>query len=220
MQSGFTKKSQELAEQKRQMEEQAQLVQQQQNPQQQQDQQTQQSNPQEVQKQYYEQVFKIAKDNVEKIFGEDYDPYEPKHQTALADEITRINNFVNQQQSKQQAFQQVYNKYSQLPEFNEIDKFAQETLDSLPFKQSQQIRMELQSGNIQFIDRFMQEVTNLYYSKQNGGQTQNPVQQQQNPIPQQMIPQQQQQKVKPPYVESAGTGVGTSDGAIEFTLNS
>jgi len=181
MYADYIRKTQAVAEQRKQIESQLQQLQ---TPQQQE----QQINPKDLQKQYYENIKQIAKKRVEEVFGEPFDVLNEDHQTAYADEIANIKAYVVQAQTQKNELDRIMNYFKQDPEWQEIDKYALEKINSLPYAVGQQIMSAINSKDPRFIYAFLNTVRQEYYNNKN--------------------PQKQptQQKQAPPYVESGGTG--------------
>lgn len=194
MLADYTRKTQALAEQRRQFEMQmAQFQQAQQPPQQQQQAQQPTEPPVNVQRQYYEQLHGIAKARVEQAFGEAFDELNPMHATALVDEVANVKVYLIEQQQRQAAIQNVLGSFQQDPEWQSIDKYAMELLDNMPYHQAKQIRSRIESGDIAFMNDFLKHAKTEYYKAKN------PAPAQQSAAP--------SMKLKPPAVESAGQGL-------------
>lgn len=159
---------------------------------------TQQVDPTQQQRQYYEHVFNIARENVEKALGQPFDEISTLHQVALADEVASIKAYVVQEQMRQQQLNQVIGKYSIDPEWQAIQEYSKKVLNTLPYEHSFVIRQRLESGDIGFLDQFLTTSREEYYKTK-------------NPTPPQTIQTTVKPVVKPPVVEAAGTGVTTPD---------
>ena len=208
-QADFTQKTQALADQRRSLEAPVQNQQPQQQIQPQQQQQVQQQAQEQqptpfTQKNYYEQLANYAKTQVQNNMGEDFDEFNPVHIAALADEVTNVKAHIIQTQQAQMQEQQakekmqndfngVYNKYSQDPNFHEIDNLAQQRLEELPYKQAKIIQQAFDTCNTTLIDQYMAAVRDDFYHTNSQHQVQNPIKQAIRP------------KVNPPYIESGGT---------------
>ena len=183
---------------RKQYEEQMAALNQQQQPQQpvqqpaQQPQQPQQIDP----RQYYEQLANYAKDKVTKIFDEQYDELNPMHQAALADEIANLKVQVVTAQQTQNALNGVMNKYASDPEWQQIDRYAWDRLNNMPYAQAVQVRQRLEGMDIGFIDQYLNAVRSEYYAAKN--QPAQPT----SPVPQ--TPAVPKAQVRPPFVESSG----------------
>ena len=179
MQADYVRKTQDLATQRKQLEQHTQPQPQPQT----------QAQPEYNPKAYYEQLYGIAKSSVEKAIGEDYDEFNPLHQTALADEVANIKAHIIQQQQFHQNLGNVMNKYTQDPSWAEIDRYALEKLNNMPYQIATQVKQRIDSGDLAFIDQYLGMVKQEYYKSK-------------NPQPQ-VVP---QQKPRPPFMESGGGG--------------
>lgn len=155
--------------------------------------------PVQQQRQYYEEVFRVAKDKVEKALGQPFDEINTLHQVALADEVASIKAYVVQEQLRQQQLNQVVSRYSSDAEWSNIQKYAENVLNTLPYQQSHAIRTRLQSGDIDFLNDFLQVSKDEYYKSKNPT------------LPQTIQSTVVKPVVKPPVVETAGTGITTPD---------
>lgn len=149
------------------------------------------------QRDYYEQLNNYAKSEVEQIFNEPYDEFNELHQSALVDSIANVKAqiFQAQQAEKEKAlaeekFFRSLDKYRQDPHFREIDDLAARKLQELPYAQSMYIQNALAQRDLATIDKYMAAVRNEYYGIQN--------------VPQIYRKEQPKQGPKPPYVEPAG----------------
>jgi hypothetical protein len=161
MHSDYSRKTKELAEQRRQFQEQAQQA----APQQPQGQAQQQEPPKVDPKEYYKQLSDYAVKQVEGKLGEQFDEYNAIHQTALADEISTIKAQVYERNVNQQRIASVYQRYAQDPNFREIDNYAAQRLQELPYKQAVIIQNALRSNNAEVIDGYMGAVRDEWYQK-------------------------------------------------------
>ena len=203
-QADYTKKTQELAQQRQQLEAQRQAMMAQfannPAPQSVQPQLTPEEQAQraaEDQRKYLDQVDAYCKDRVQKIFGEDFDEYNSRHMAAYINEVGNVKaatmqrvNEMRQQEAQQNAAKQrigeVTAKYQQDPNFDAINKLALDNLQNLPYRMYVEVQDALKSGNAQVIDNYMRAVSDMYYNRGN---------QQPQPVPQ------PQPRVQPPYVE-------------------
>ena len=204
-QSDYTTKTQELAAMRKQYEEQMAALN---NPQTQAQApnqpapQPQQAQPQQVDpKEYYSKLANYAKGKVEEYFGT-YDELDPIHQAALADEIANVKVQVVQAQQAQAALGNVMGKYQSDPEWQAIDKYAYDRLNSMPYAQAVQVKAKLDAMDISFIDQYLNAVRTEFYAAKN---PQAPVTPQAAPKP----------AIKPPFVESGGTAQETEKSALK-----
>lgn len=206
MQAGYTRASQQTAEQRKQAEmQQAQFQQwQQQMAYQQQMAQQQQlasqppPDPRVSQKEYYEKLKSIAKSRVQDVFGEEFDVLNEDHQTAYADEIANIKAYVVQSQAQTNELQRVMSTFQQDPEWNNIDAYAYQRINNLPYNVANQVMAGINSKDPRFIYAFLDAVRKDYYAGKN--------------------PQTPQVKSAPPHVESGGTGQNSiSQPKIDFS---
>lgn len=209
MQSDYTSKTQKLAEERRQFEDARNQYAQQQAQQriaqqQAQRQPQQQAKPQVDPKAYYKTLSDYAIKRVTENLGEDFDEYNPIHQAALADEVSTIKAAMYERNVKQQEIQQVYNKYSQDPNIREIDQYAAQRLQQLPYGQAVQIQQALRNNDARVIDAYMGAVRDEYY-RAKGYIPASEQQQQMQAPPMATPPQPAQPKPKPPFAESTGT---------------
>lgn len=161
MQADYTKKTQALANERRALE---QKYYQQQNPNQ--GQTVQQQKPEQTQvdpKAYYKNLSDYAINQVQRNLGEDFDEYNPVHQAALADEISTIKAQMYERNVKQQQLQQIYNKYAQDPNIKEIDTYAAQRLNQLPYGAAVKIQKALRENDARVIDAYMAAVRDEFY---------------------------------------------------------
>lgn len=195
----YTRKTQALAEERRNL----QYVQQPQvqpynaNPQAQPQVQQQPQQPQITQRDYYTQLDAFAKKEVENALGEKFDDYNSLHQAAYADAIANVKAEIyaaRQQEAEHQRvvdnFNHTMSKYYQDPNFQGINQLALEKLNSLPYAQAVQIKQAMDNYDVNTIDAYMTAVRNEYYGANN--------------VPTIQKKQQPKPAIKPPYVESAG----------------
>lgn len=200
MQADYTKKTQALANERRALE---QKYNQQQNPQQGQPAQQQKPvRPQVDPKAYYKTLSDYAINQVQRNLGEDFDEYNPVHQAALADEISTIKAQMYERNAKQQELQQVYNKYAQDPNIKEIDTYAAQRLNQLPYGAAVKIQKALRENDARVIDAYMAAVRDEYYRNRGYIPASERTVQQNQPMasPAKPVP-----NVKPPFVENTGT---------------
>lgn len=193
MQADYTRKSQQLADERRAFE--ATKGQAMQQPQQQ---------PQEPQfnpKEYYQNLSKYAIGRVEANLGDKFDEMSPVHQAALADEIATIKAEMYTRNQAQMGMQRVQQKYSQDPNYAEIDTLATQLLQQLPYAQAVQIQNALRNNDAQVIDEYMSAVRDQYY-RSKGYIPESEIQSQQAVQSQPKVV--QQKKAVPPHVESTG----------------
>lgn len=202
LQADYTRKTQDLAQKNKDVEAELAKINQTQQPQIPTQEQPQ-VDPKVAQRQYYENVYNLAKGNVEQALGEQFDEINPLHLSALADEVASIKAYVVQQQMEQRQLQSVLNKYSNDPEWGSIQKYAEQVLDNLPYSQSKVIRQRLESGDMFFIDQFLRTSHEEYYKSKNG-------------VPVQSVPVEIKPQVVPPKVESAGSGITTPSSQSVF----
>ncbi len=217
-QADYTRKTQQLAEQRRQFEQEranfyAQVQQSQipqQPPQPQMSPEEQRAKMQEQQRQYVDDLDAYAKQQVESTYGEDFDQYNPKHMAAYVDAVGNVkavmveqaNSQREQMEAKQRAQQNiamVAQKYQQDPNFNAINVLAKQQLENLPYREYKRVTSAIERGDAQTVDQYMGAIQRMYYSQNNP----TPPQQQPTPRPAQPI-QQPRPRVNPPYVEKAG----------------
>ena len=194
--SDYTKKTQALAEQRKQLESQ---YSQPQNPQPQPEQQPQ-PQPELDPKLYYQNLSDYAIKQVSKVLGEDFDETNPIHQAALADQVATIKAVTYERDTAQRGLKSVYDKYSQDPNYTEIDRYAAQRLQNLPYAQAVQIQKALQNYDSRTVDAFMGACRDEFY-RSKGYVT---VSELQNPTPVQTRPAQPVPRVRPPFVESTG----------------
>lgn len=143
----------------------------------------------------YDQIQELARKRVEEKLGEPFDELNPKHITALAVEANRV-----AQELEKRAMLQA--KVAELaksePYFALIDKYAQEKLQELPYKEAIRIQQAIQNGDIDTVLQFWEQCRREFYEnklKQSSSQQSAPAQ-----------AQQVQQAKQPPRVEGAGRG--------------
>lgn len=195
-QADYSRKTQALADERRQL--QAQMAQYQQPQTQPQTQEPQQS--QVSQAEYYNKLTEFAKGEVEKHLGTEFDELNPVHIAALADSVATIKAQIYEQQAVQKNFTHVVNQFRQDPNFDEIDRYAQWRLQNMPYQQAVKIQNALDNYDAEIVGQFMTAARNEYYGMMN-------TQHNQQNTPPQAVPNipQPTNKPKPPVVEGAGS---------------
>lgn len=215
MHADYTRKSQALAEERRRLEAQYGP----QNPQQGQSVPPQQPQPQPQPqvdpKEYYKTLSNYALKRVEENLGEKYDEYNPVHQAALADEVSTIKAQLYERNVGQQRVRAVYNKYSQDPNIAEIDRYAAQRLQQLPYQQAVQIQQALRNNDARVIDAYMGAVRDEYYRAR--GYIPVSEQQQIQQAQAMATPPKPVMKQKPPFAES--TGVQKNQAQVQRKLD-
>ena len=196
-QADYSRKTQALADERRQLQQQyAQYQQPQVQPEPQEPQQ-----PQFTQAEYYNKLAEFAKGEVERNLGVEFDELNPVHIAALTDSVATIKAQIYEQQSIQKNFANVVNQFRQDPNFQEIDRYAEWRLQNMPYQQAVKIQNALNNYDADTVAQFMTAARNEYYGMLNAQHNQ------QNP-PQQVVPNipQPTAKPKPPVLEQAGSG--------------
>lgn len=195
-QADYSRKTQALADERRQL--QAQMAQYQQPQTQPQTQEPQQS--QVSQAEYYNKLTEFAKGEVEKHLGTEFDELNPVHIAALADSVATIKAQIYEQQAVQKNFTHVVNQFRQDPNFDEIDRYAQWRLQNMPYQQAVKIQNALDNYDAEIVGQFMTAARNEYYGMMNAQHNQ-----QNTPPPAVPNIPQPTNKPKPPVVEGAGS---------------
>lgn len=195
-QADYSRKTQALADERRQL--QAQMAQYQQPQTQPQTQEPQQS--QLSQAEYYNKLTEFAKGEVEKHLGTEFDELNPVHIAALADSVATIKAQIYEQQAVQKNFTHVVNQFRQDPNFDEIDRYAQWRLQNMPYQQAVKIQNALDNYDAEIVGQFMTAARNEYYGMMNAQHNQ-----QNTPPPAVPNIPQPTNKPKPPVVEGAGS---------------
>jgi HD-GYP domain-containing protein (c-di-GMP phosphodiesterase class II) len=165
-QQDYTRKTQELSEQRRQLA-----------PQQPQFQQQPPQQPQpnvDYELEYTQRLAEIAKGNVEKKYGV-YDPFADNAylwQTALAKEVMNVENQAREMASKMQQekavtenFNNVLGKYQSMPDWEATLQYADKKLMEMPFEQGIRIKNAIDARDPKVIDEFFTAMIN----ERNGG---------------------------------------------------
>lgn len=195
-QADYSRKTQALADERRQL--QAQMAQYQQPQTQPQTQEPQQA--QVSQAEYYNKLTEFAKGEVEKHLGTEFDELNPVHIAALADSVATIKAQIYEQQAVQKNFTHVVNQFRQDPNFDEIDRYAQWRLQNMPYQQAVKIQNALDNYDAEIVGQFMTAARNEYYGMMNAQHNQ-----QNTPPPAVPNIPQPTNKPKPPVVEGAGS---------------
>lgn len=195
-QADYSRKTQALADERRQL--QAQMAQYQQPQAQPHTQEPQQ--PQVSQAEYYNKLTEFAKGEVEKHLGTEFDELNPVHIAALADSVATIKAQIYEQQAVQKNFTHVVNQFRQDPNFDEIDRYAQWRLQNMPYQQAVKIQNALDNYDAEIVGQFMTAARNEYYGMMNAQHNQ-----QNTPPPAVPNIPQPTNKPKPPVVEGAGS---------------
>lgn len=153
---------------------------------------------------YYHQLYDLAKKNVETKLGAEFNELDPLHLTALSSEVSRIQNNVVEADRKKHELNNVVSKYSSDPRWGEMQSYVDKVLDNLPYSASKEIRNKIESGDVAYIDRFLQTAKEVFYETNGGTIIPKPLQPQ--AIRQAAAPV-QKPVVKPPVLEGAGVGV-------------
>lgn len=150
--------------------------------------------PQFTQKEYYEKLAEYAKGQVSNVLGEEFDELNPIHQAAFSDTVATVKAQIYQQQAAERAKQEQQDKYNQLvnrfaqdPNFREIDSYALQRLNELPYAQAVQVKSAFDNYDLNTIEQFMTAMRNEYYGSRNVPKI--------TPVT---------PKVQPPYVEAGG----------------
>lgn len=195
-QADYSRKTQALADERRQL--QQQYAQYQQPPAQPVQQEPQQ--PQFSQADYYNKLAEFAKGEVERNLGTEFDELNPVHIAALTDSVATIKAQIYEQQSIQKNFANVVNQFRQDPNFAEIDKYAEWRLQNMPYQQAVKIQNALNNYDADTVAQFMTAARNEYYGMLNAQHNQQTQAQPSAPnIPQPTV------KPKPPVLEQAGS---------------
>lgn len=157
-------------------------------------------------KEYYKTLSDYAIKRVQENLGEDFDEYNPVHQAALADEISTIKAQMYERNVGQQRLQAVYNKYSQDPNIAEIDRYAAQRLQQLPYQQAVQIQQALRNNDARVIDAYMGAVRDEYYRARGYIPVSEAQARQSQPV---ATPPKQVAKQKPPFAEPTGVQKNT-----------
>ena len=161
---------------------------------------------------YYKQLYDVAIKNVEKKLGSEFNELDPLHLTALSSEVAQIQNQIERTHSKKQELDAVVSKYVSDPRWSEMQTYVDKVLDSMPYNESKQIRDRIESGDIQYIDGFLKTARECFYET-NGG-TKVPTPQQANVAPQPPRP-----VIKPPVLEGGGVGVSAAPASSSVDLS-
>lgn len=156
--------------------------------------------PQITQRDYYTQLDAYARKEVQTALGEEFDEYNPLHQAAYADSIANVKAEVysaKQAEAERNRvvnnFNQTMGKYFQDPHFNEINQLALEKLNNLPYAQAIQIKQAMDNYDTATVDAYMSAVRNEFY----GANNMPSIQRKNTAVP-------KKPAVKPPFIESAG----------------
>ena len=156
--------------------------------------------PQITQRDYYTQLDAYARKEVQTALGEEFDEYNPLHQAAYADSIANVKaEIYSAKQAEAERnrvvdnFNQTMGKYFQDPHFNEINQLALEKLNNLPYAQAIQIKQAMDNYDTATVDAYMSAVRNEFY----GANSMPSIQRKNTAVP-------QKPAIKPPFIESAG----------------
>ena len=160
------------------------------------------------QKSYYEQLYDIAVANLEKPdrLGVPFNEMNPLHLTALTSEVASIQNQLAQQRSHQEQLSNVVARYTSDPRWGEIQQYADNVLDNLPFSESKSIREKLVSGDLNYINNFLKTAKEVFYETNGGLKVTQPAVPTTNP-PAFPTP---RPTIQPPVLEGGGVGVQAS----------
>lgn len=222
-QSDYTRKTQQLADERRNMQQQyqpqSQPVTQQVSPRQMPPQQGQgeQTPPSQqfTQADYYKQLSEFAKEAVRETTGETYDPYNDLHNAIFSNAIADVKaEMFMQRQAEQERiqadnqFREQLGKFTSDPNFHEIDVLAQQKLNSLPYSDAIKIQEAFNRRDWSIIDPYLTAVRNEYYGQNQVPSIRPKTQTQEKP------------KVTPPFVESAGAAEKNPDASKKvYELN-
>lgn len=151
--------------------------------------------PEFTQRDYYEQLTNYAKEQVQNVFGEEFDEFNPVHNAALADAVATVKAQVYEQQRveaekarMEQSFNDALAPYTNDPNFAQIDALALQKLNEMPYAQAVQIKEALERKDPQIMGAYYAAVTNEFYGRNN--------------VP--TITPKRVQRPAPPYVEPTG----------------
>ena len=154
--------------------------------------------PQNSQKLFYEQVSEIAKKGVEEELGEEFDEFNPIHLSALSLKANQIVSNLDRQMQKQNEVVEFENSArSKDPEnYDAIFEYSKEKVDDLPYRKRVALEKAFAVGDTKVMSAFYEEMREGYYESK--GLT----------VPGKEPPKAQPKKIikEPPFVESSGQG--------------
>lgn len=136
----------------------------------------------------YEHIQAEALRRVEQKLGERFDELNPKHVAALALEVSLLSSQVQKVLELQQKIKQMQQDE---PFFEEIDKYATEKIQSLPYREVLSLRKAVETGDYAKLLEFWEKCRKEFYNQKLT----------------QVRPQEQvKQNPEPPKVETPGKG--------------
>ena len=163
--------------------------------------------PEVPQKNYDEQLYETAVKSIEQTLGTDFNELNPLHMTALTSEVADIQNRLATHRSHQEQLNTVVSRHTTDPRWGEIQSYADSVLESLPYAESKSIRDKLASGDVNYIDKFLQTAKEVFYETNGGTRVAQPkVPVNMNPIPFA----QPKPAIQPPVLEGSGVGISAS----------
>ena len=194
-QSDYTRKAQELAEQRRQLEALRTLPQEQ--PQQLQVQPPTQQ-PQLTQKEQYEKLANAIVAAIEDEFKEPYNELNVAHQVAFNQALQAVNTEVQRRQEQQATLNAISDRLRTDIEFQKLDEFASQYLAQLPLQEGLKYYQGIASGDPQAYLDFLVKVAKPEFDKRNNVLNNPPLIDQAQPVTKRV-----------PYVEPTGAERGT-----------
>lgn len=160
---------------------------------------------------YYQELQAMAVKAVEAQLGTEFNELDPLHLTALSSEVVRIQNGVAEAQRRKSELNDVVTPYVSDPRWGEIQVYVDNVLDNLPYSESRAIRSKIESGDVGYIRSFLQTAKDVFYET-NGGTTV-PAPKVQQPTLVSPV-----RKDAPPILESGGVGVSASSAGKHFDV--
>jgi len=109
-----------------------------------------------------ETIYNVAKQRVEVLLGEKFDELNPKHIAALSLEVGKI----SQEVARQKAVQQKYFELRKSePYFDQIDAYARQKLETLPYREAKRIEQAILAGNFDVLFSFWESCRREFYQK-------------------------------------------------------
>lgn len=199
MQAGFTRKTQEVARQKQEVDEQANAIREWLTEQARRDERTPEraeaANPQ---KEYMGRIADAAKNQVAQSLGEDFDEFNPAHHAALTFSMQQIYADIAQEAGRQQTLVNLENELrSQGSDYDEVYEYAKAKVADLPYKEYVKLQQAFATGDVRTLKAYYEASRKNFYAEKQGIRT-------------------GEQRLSAPRVEGAGSGDSAPKGAPDF----
>lgn len=150
-------------------------------------------------KEFYEGLTNVAKEAVRQDLSEDFDEFNPMHMAALAVKVNQFTAQLQAQTEKQTAIETFEAEArAKEPElYDAIYEFAQERVDYLPYRERVALEKAFAQGDVKVMNSFFNTMRKEYYNSKGMAVPGEEVKPTPKPI---------KKSAKPPVVEGVGNG--------------